>query len=474
VKESVSIADKTLAHPSKSAKIFGNCLLGGAIIVLSVVAGRHALPFGIEMPSFIQGDGNTSVDPYAEIAVSGIGLGTRLRHAELADESGHILAEVNHQTHFRPTVGLEFGRRYQIKVDAERLWLGQQKTRVAQFTTVTHPRIESPLRQELGPDGTISLKFSEPVGQISTTGDLPLQIQPDSNTSGFKLMATQGSYIQGRTYEIAVDWKTFTGVPLAPFKLEISTAPPLKAQVMTSGMTNLGLAMPVQIDFSEPLGGRENASRAISIRTAEGDEIGGKWRWYGKQRLQFTPQPGWPASSKITVSLDPAGLKTARGGFLSGPVNASFSTGSDRRIEVYLDRQRVEVFENGEIIKTLKASTGKSKTPTVTGNFYIYARFPTKTMKSTGLKPGEKGYYEVKDVPYAQYFHEGYAFHGAFWHNNFGRPASHGCINLATRKKNERQGVNEDAGWLYQWASLGVPVIVHRTSRTDDKVAATE
>jgi len=85
-------------------------------------------------------------------------------------------------------------------------------------------------------------------------------------------------------------------------------------------------------------------------------------------------------------------------------------------------------------------------------------------MKSTGLKPGEKGYYEVKDVPFAQYFHEGYAFHGAFWHNSFGQPASHGCINLATQKQNSRAGVNEDAGWLYQWASLGVPVTVYRNS----------
>jgi hypothetical protein len=72
---------------------------------------------------------------------------------------------------------------------------------------------------------------------------------------------------------------------------------------------------------------------------------------------------------------------------------------------------------------------------------------------------GKRGFYEIEDVPYTQFFHKDYAFHGAFWHNNFGQPASHGCINMATKDQNKRwPNVSEDAGWLYSWGALGVPV----------------
>lgn len=456
--------------------LLGGVALGGLLVALlgAFVAGRHALPFGIAMPSFVSGEIKQPIDPRAEVSVEGIGLGTRLVKAELRDESGRVLSAVSNTSGFEPGIKLEYGRKYTLSASAERLWLGQKEAREVTFETVSVPRVESPLSQDLSPRGTVSLAFSEPVGKLSTSGELKFQVKPDAGQQAFILEAVPGSYQQGKSYAVEVTWESHTGVPLPPFQLEVSTAPPLTATVPLNGLSNLGIGMPVQIDFSEPLSERDKVTRHISIRTEDGAQVDGRWLWYGKQRVQFKPQPAWPADRKILVNVSPADFKSVRGGFLAEPVHASFSTGSDRRIEVFLDKQRVHVIENGEVIKVLKASTGKSKTPTVTGSFYIYARFPKKTMKSTGLKPGQKGYYEVKDVPYAQYFYEGYAFHGAFWHNNFGQPASHGCINLATKKKNGRKGVNEDAGWLYQWASLGVPVNVYRSSSAKDHVANAE
>ena len=48
------------------------------------------------------------------------------------------------------------------------------------------------------------------------------------------------------------------------------------------------------------------------------------------------------------------------------------------------------------------------------------------------------------------YFWADYALHGAFWHNNFGTPMSHGCINLRT----------DQAEFLYNWADVGTDVYV--------------
>jgi lipoprotein-anchoring transpeptidase ErfK/SrfK len=125
----------------------------------------------------------------------------------------------------------------------------------------------------------------------------------------------------------------------------------------------------------------------------------------------------------------------------------------------------VEAVENGEVVRTFKVSTGKSKTPTVTGSFYIYDRYRHKTMRSD-VGRGQRDFYEVEDVPYTQFFHKDYAFHGAFWHNNFGHPVSHGCVNMATQVQNKRWPTSsEDAGWLYQWGALGLPVtVMHEAS----------
>jgi hypothetical protein len=196
------------------------------------------------------------------------------------------------------------------------------------------------------------------------------------------------------------------------------------------------------------------------VLTHDGKAILGKWRWIGERQLKFTPHPAWPASSTIEVSADRQNLKSERGGMLEQSLIEQFSTGTDRRLFVYLDSQSVEAVENGKVIRTFKVSTGKSKTPTVTGSYYIYDRYRHKTMRSD-VDQGQRGFYEVKDVPYMQFFHKDYAFHGAFWHNSFGHPASHGCVNMATKDQNKRwPNAAEDAGWLYHWGALGIPVTV--------------
>ena len=53
----------------------------------------------------------------------------------------------------------------------------------------------------------------------------------------------------------------------------------------------------------------------------------------------------------------------------------------------------------------------------------------------------------VDEVPWVQYYKDNYAVHGAWWHNDFGRPKSHGCINVAPA----------DARALFQWMDPVIP-----------------
>jgi lipoprotein-anchoring transpeptidase ErfK/SrfK len=59
--------------------------------------------------------------------------------------------------------------------------------------------------------------------------------------------------------------------------------------------------------------------------------------------------------------------------------------------------------------------------------------------------------YDLPGVPWVMYFYSGYAIHGAYWHNNFGAPMSHGCVNMTPG----------EAQILYNWAPIGTEVYVH-------------
>lgn len=116
---------------------------------------------------------------------------------------------------------------------------------------------------------------------------------------------------------------------------------------------------------------------------------------------------------------------------------------NQRWIQVDVTNQRLIAWEGGRQVYAVIVSTGKQATPTHPGVFTIQTKLRRDRMRGQG--------YDVPNVPYAMYYHGGYAIHGAYWHHNFGTPVSHGCVNVA---------VNH-AEWLYNWTSVGTPVIIH-------------
>jgi lipoprotein-anchoring transpeptidase ErfK/SrfK len=115
----------------------------------------------------------------------------------------------------------------------------------------------------------------------------------------------------------------------------------------------------------------------------------------------------------------------------------------ERWIEVNLSEQRVYAWEGDVLMNSFIVSTGTWATPTVTGTFSIWNKTPIQAMSGPG--------YYLPNVPYVMYFYKDYGFHGTYWHNNFGTPMSHGCVNLTI----------PDSEWLYNWASYGTVVKVH-------------
>lgn len=112
-------------------------------------------------------------------------------------------------------------------------------------------------------------------------------------------------------------------------------------------------------------------------------------------------------------------------------------------IEVDLTQQMLYAYRGGQLIEGFLISSGTRDFKTVTGIYKIYAKYPSVDMRGPG--------YDLADVPYTMFFHKGYAIHGTYWHNFFGRQMSRGCVNMVT----------EEAAWIYENAPVGTYVIVH-------------
>lgn len=115
----------------------------------------------------------------------------------------------------------------------------------------------------------------------------------------------------------------------------------------------------------------------------------------------------------------------------------------EKWIEVILSQQKLIAWEGQRAVLTSIVSTGKPATPTVQGTYRIYLKYRFKNMSGPG--------YYLPKVPHTMFFYQGYAIHGTYWHSNFGKTMSRGCVNVNLK----------DAAWLFDWAPMGTKVVVH-------------
>lgn len=126
----------------------------------------------------------------------------------------------------------------------------------------------------------------------------------------------------------------------------------------------------------------------------------------------------------------------------------------NKRIEVNLTTQTLTAFENDQNIGSFLISSGKwDRTPV--GTYKIWAKIKSQKMSGGSKELGT--YYYLPNVPYIMFFYNdkvakktGYSLHGTYWHNNFGVPMSHGCINMKT----------SEAKIMFDWADENTPIVI--------------
>lgn len=117
-------------------------------------------------------------------------------------------------------------------------------------------------------------------------------------------------------------------------------------------------------------------------------------------------------------------------------------------IEVDLTNQQLRAWQGNQMVYSAIMSSGRPMTPTLPGTFRVQRQLRYDHM--AGWTP-DRGSYSLPNVPHVLYYDGGYAIHGTYWHAQFGRVQSAGCVNLAPA----------DAAWIYGFASVGTTVYIH-------------
>ena len=115
-----------------------------------------------------------------------------------------------------------------------------------------------------------------------------------------------------------------------------------------------------------------------------------------------------------------------------------------RWVEINLAEQTVSVYDKNQLVFAALAATGIDKMATRPGVFQVTKKVPAEHM--TGAFEADRSdFYYLESVPWTVYFDDARAIHGVYWRTSYGRPASHGCVNLTI----------PDSRWLYDWIQTG-------------------
>ncbi|MEA2684157.1 MAG: hypothetical protein QOK05_2485 [Chloroflexota bacterium] len=481
-------------RPSGTARL---CLVAVLLFLLTACSPIGASPGAAQksfsLPSTTKGavafspvDGSTELDPaQTEVVVRAVAAGSTLRSVVVQADGGEPIAGTMSNGEFHLKHGLKTDARYTVTAVAS--VKGQaagapDPSETSLFSTATTPKVVSTNPQTIGDGQSVVVALNPAASAITVDGPVKGQLGPD----GTQVTVVPATFQQGQAYKFTMVAKNLKGVAGAPQDLSFSSVPAATVDVQPEpGTQNLGVAIPLTVALSADVGDKTDLAGRLQVTadvhtpgvagTAACGAYGGPViasgplevtaSWLSSKKVRLVPKTAdgyWPANSTITLNARLTGYHLAAGSFYEHDVSVNFSTGDKRVVDVDLTAQQLTACKNGTQANQFLISSGTAPSHfTYTGTFYIYRRVADEEMKSPE-GPFAPDYYDIKHVPWTQYFDGGAALHGAWWHNNFGHPMSHGCVNIQTPTQNTKwPSAAPQAEYLWNFDNIGDPVIVH-------------
>ncbi len=215
----------------------------------------------------------------------------------------------------------------------------------------------------------------------------------------------------------------------------------------------VGVAQPVEIDFSEPVTNKAAVEKAIKITTTDGRT--GAFHWYSDTKVRYRPETFWTANTSVTVDMELFGVDF--GGGQIGNFNKKFVMNiGDKKVAIAdAEAKTFDVYINDVKSQHWAVTMGDARFPSAPGYLVLMehqrrAHFVASTI---GLKPGDPADYGELDVEYAtRLTPSGEFIHGAPWAAQyFGNTnISHGCIGMPL----------DGAAWVFNNMGIGDTVQV--------------
>lgn len=256
----------------------------------------------------------------------------------------------------------------------------------------------------------------------------------------------------------ATQTTTFNTVPAAN-EADLVMYPAAEATV--------GVAQPIEFNFSEPVTNKVAVEKAIKVTSSTGQS--GSFHWYSDTMVRYRAADYWPANSKLTVEMNLLGVDFGNG--MIGNINKTNTVNIGNKVVMEADAtaMSVNILVNDKIVKTYPVTMGDAAFPSASGFLVLTAdkqRYATFKASTIGLKPGDPGDYGSVDVEYATRL----ANSGIFIHEATASAMpylgvanlSHGCIGMSA----------EGAAWVFNNMKPGD--IVHTVGTPNETIAPTD
>jgi lipoprotein-anchoring transpeptidase ErfK/SrfK len=223
-----------------------------------------------------------------------------------------------------------------------------------------------------------------------------------------------------------------------------------------AGMT-VGVGQPIAVEFSHPVTDRAAVERHLLVETST--PVVGAWHWESDTVVHYRPEQFWPANTKVVLHTDLKGLDVGGGRFGDEDRTIPFTVGRAQITVVDVKTHRMQVYRDGQLVRTVAISTGKKGYLTRGGTKVVLGLDREIHMKGEhiGIKKDSPDYFDLH-VEYAvRMTWSGEFLHAAPWQgSNHGRAnVSHGCVGMSTPQ----------AKWYFNHTMIGDVINVLNSPR---------
>lgn len=323
--------------------------------------------------------------------------------------------------------------------------------------------------------------FVNPISEVAaevTDGTVYNAVLKETATgavSDGELTATRGKWTSttplkfdtAYTFDVtAVDSEGFRSNQVSTFTT-VPASHEANAVLYPNADATVGVAQPIEFNFSEPVLNKEAIENAIKITSSTGQQ--GAFRWYSDTLVRYRAADYWPANSQVNVDMQLLGLDFGNGMIGNFNKNYNVNIGNKVVMEADASAHSVNILVNDEVVRTFPATLGDADFPSASGTMVVTAdkqRYATFKASTIGLSPGDPGDYGSVDVEYAtRLSNSGIFIHQA---TESAMPylgvknLSHGCIGLSA----------EGAGWVF--ANMRPGDLVNTVGTPNETIAPTD